>query len=150
MPQSLSCILLHLVFSTKDREPVIRPDVLGDLHAFLGGIARDCDCPALTVGGTADHVHLLCSLSRTTSAAQLVEELKTRSSKWIKDKGGVLEIFHWQSGYGAFSVGRSQVDAVRSYIAGQADHHRKATFQEEYRAFLTKYDVPFDERYVWD
>jgi putative transposase len=150
MPQSLSCVLVHLVFSTKEREPLIRADVEPDLHAFLGGIARDCRCPALAVGGTADHIHILTSLSRTISLAQLAEDLKSRSSKWIKTKGGVFEVFHWQAGYGAFSLGKSQEEAVRAYIANQKEHHRRVTFQDEFRAFLKKYAVPYDERYIWD
>ena len=150
MPQSLSLILVHLIFSTKDREPFIHSDVEGDLHGFLGGIGRDCHCPALTIGGMADHVHVLTSVSRTTTVAQLVEELKTRSSKWIKDKGPAYELFHWQNGYGAFSIGKSQEDVVRAYITGQKEHHRQTTFQEEFLAFLKKYGVEYDERYIWE
>jgi REP element-mobilizing transposase RayT len=150
MPQSLSLILVHVIFSTKDREPFIRPEMEADLHAFLGGIARDCGCTALAVGGTDDHVHLLCSLSRTMTVADLIEELKTRSSKWIKTKDRAYDHFHWQNGYGAFSIGRSQDQTVRRYIANQREHHRKTTFQDEFRAFLKKYGVEYDERYVWD
>ena len=150
MPQSFSVVLVHLIFSTKDRERLIGASVEADLHAFLGGIARDCGCPALAVGGTADHVHVLASLSRTQTLAQLVEELKTRSSKWIKSKGGTHKVFHWQNGYGAFSVGKSQEDAVRKYIAAQKQHHRKTRFKDEFVGFLKKYGIAYDERYLWD
>jgi REP element-mobilizing transposase RayT len=150
MPQSLSLILVHLVFSTKKREPLILPEIEGELQAFMGGIARDCGCPALVIGGTADHRHLLCSLSRTMTVAALIEELKTRSSKWIKTKGREYTGFSWQAGYGAFSIGKSQVPIVQRYIAGQKEHHRRVSFQDEFRAFLKKYGVEYDERYVWD
>jgi putative transposase len=150
MPQSLSVVLVHLIFSTKEREPFIRPEIEPELHAMLGGIGRDIQCTVLAVGGTADHVHLLCLLSRTVAIASLVEELKTRSSKWVKTKGNLFAKFHWQRGYGVFSVGRSQEEQVKRYIAGQKAHHRKVTFQDEVRAFLKKYGVEYDERYVWD
>jgi len=150
MPQSLSVVLVHLVFSTKNREPLIHPDVQTELYAFLGGTARDCGCPMLDRGGTEDHIHLLCSLSRTITIANLVEELKTRSSKWLKTKGPAYAGFHWQSGYGVFSIGRSQEAVVKKYIAGQAEHHRKFSFQDEFRLLLRKYGVEYDERYVWD
>jgi putative transposase len=150
MPQSLSLILVHLVFSTKNREPLIRSEIEGELQAFLGGIARDCGCPALAIGGTEDHRHLLCSLSRTRTVASLVEDLKTRSSKWIKTKGPAYAGFSWQAGYGAFSIGKSQIGVVLRYIMNQKQHHRKLSFQDEFRALLRKYDVAYDERYIWD
>lgn len=150
MPQSLSVILVHLVFSTKNREPLLRPDVLPAMYPFLGGIARDCGCPMLDRGGTEDHVHLLCSLSRTITVAALVEKLKTRSSKWLKTKGTAYASFHWQNGYGVFSIGRSQQEALKRYIAGQAEHHKKVSFQDEFRLLLRKYGVEYDEHYVWD
>ena len=100
--------------------------------------------------GTDDHIHLVCSLGRTVTVATLLEEVKKSTSKWIKTKGEQYAHFSWQAGYGAFSIGQSQLDAVRQYIAGQREHHRKRTFQEEFREFLAKYNVPYDERYVWD
>jgi putative transposase len=114
MPQSLSFVLVHLVFSTKNRFPFIRPEDESKIHAFMGGIARDCRSPAYTVGGADDHVHLLCNLSRTLTVAKLLEELKSRSSKWLKTLGASYRDFHWQSGYGAFSIGRSQENALRA------------------------------------
>ena len=150
MPQSFSVVLLHIVFSTKNRAPIIRRDVESDLHAFLGGITRDCGCVALDIGGTEDHVHLLCSLSRTITIASLVEDVKTRSSKWLKTKGKSYGQFHWQNGYGAFSIGKSQEGALKRYIARQKEHHKRVSFQDEFRTILRKYVVQWDERYVWD
>ena len=102
------------------------------------------------MGGVADHAHILCSLSRTYSIAKILGEIKASSSKWVKTKGGILRKFIWQSGYGIFSVSQSQVEAVRQYIARQEEHHRKKTFQEEYRELLEKHQIEFDERYIWD
>ncbi len=150
MPQSLSCILIHLVFSTKNRVPFLSRDIQDELHAYLVGILNGIDCPSYRVGGAEDHVHLFFALSRTRTIAQVVETLKTSSSKWIKTKGAEFQEFHWQSGYGAFSVSASHADAVVEYIRDQEAHHQKTTFQDEYRKLLEKYDVAFDEKYVWD
>jgi REP element-mobilizing transposase RayT len=116
----------------------------------MTGILQKLDCPALTVGGVADHVHILCQLSRKVSIADLVQEVKSGSSKWTKSIERAIPSFHWQSGYAAFSVSQSNVDQVRRYIAGQEIHHRERTFQDELRAFLRRHQVEFDERYVWD
>jgi REP element-mobilizing transposase RayT len=97
-----------------------------------------------------DHVHLLFRLGRKRSLAEIVEEVKKSSSKWIKTKGPQYKDFYWQSGYGAFSIGQSGIDALKAYIANQKEHHRKKTFQEEFREFLAKYQIEYDERYVWD
>ncbi|HEX4965794.1 MAG TPA: IS200/IS605 family transposase [Thermoanaerobaculia bacterium] len=150
MPQSLCRILVHLIFSTKNRAPVLTPEVRTELHPYLAGTLRQVDCPALKVGGVEDHVHLLFGLSRTWTVAQVVEAIKTGSSKWIKTKGTAFTEFHWQAGYGAFSVSQSSVDAVIRYIQDQEEHHRKVTFQEEFRSFLRRYQIAYDERYVWD
>src|SRR5215216_3762880 len=150
MPQSLSSILIHLVFSTKNREPYITTEIEPELHAYLAAVFRECHSPALTINGTANHIHSLFTLSRTVSVAEIVEEVKKRSSKWAKTKGGAHRNFQWQTGYGAFSVSQSNVAAVKKYIAGQKEHHRRKTFEEEYRSFLEKYGVAYDERYVWD
>ncbi len=151
MPQSLAKVLVHIIFSTKNRNPFLTDrDIRGEMHAYLGGTCNNLDCPVLIVGGVADHVHILCSLTRNLSLAKVVGEVKRESSKWIKTKGRILTKFAWQSGYGAFSVSQSQVERVRQYIAGQEQHHRKKTFQDEYRAFLKSYGVDYDERYVWD
>ena len=120
------------------------------LHAYLATVARNADCECYRVGGTADHVHLAVRFSRTITAAQLVEELKTSSSKWLKTQSPDLAGFSWQRGYGAFSVGPTNLDDLRQYIDNQEEHHCVHTFQEEYLAFLTKYGIEYEERYVWD
>ncbi|NJN31548.1 MAG: IS200/IS605 family transposase [Synechococcales cyanobacterium RM1_1_8] len=150
MPQSLSYLLTHIVFSTKDRAPLLDATVRPALHAYLATVARNVDCECFRVGGVADHVHLAVRLSRTITMAQLVEKLKTSSSKWLKTQSSALASFSWQRGYGAFSVGRSDLDALLHYIDNQEKHHHTGSFQNEYRAFLTKYNIEYDERYVWE
>ena len=139
MPQSLAKILVHTVFSTKERRPFLRDAALRDeLHRYLGGILTNLDCQPIIVGGVEDHVHLLCALSKTHSVADMVKEVKRGSSVWLKTKGPELSDFAWQSGYGMFSIGFSQIEAVRNYIAGQEQHHRKISFQDEYRELLRR------------
>jgi putative transposase len=150
MPQSLSFLLIHIVFSTKDRTPFLSPEIRPDLHAYLATVTRNAGCECFRAGGVADHVHLAIRLSRTTTVAHLVEELKTSSSKWLKTQSSALAHFAWQNGYGAFSVGPADLESLRKYIDTQEEHHRTHTFQEEYRAFLKRYGVEFDERYIWD
>lgn len=150
MPQSLSNILLHLIWSTKDRHPWLELGPREKTHAFLAGAVRRMDCEAYRVGGVADHVHLAVRLSRTLSVADLVKEVKTASSKWLKEQDPAFTGFSWQQGYGAFSVGMSQKETLLHYIDTQEEHHRTRTFQDEYRDFLKKYGIDFDERYVWD
>jgi REP element-mobilizing transposase RayT len=151
MPQSLAKVLLHIVFSTKNRYPFLGDkNIRDEMHAYLGGACKALDCPALKVGGVSDHVHILCALSRSLTIAKLVGEIKRESSKWVKTKGRMLGKFAWQNGYGAFSVGQTEVERVRAYIAGQQEHHKLRTFQDEYRAFLRENGVEYDERYVWD
>jgi REP element-mobilizing transposase RayT len=150
MPQSLSRILIHLVFSTKNRERVITPAIQNELYPYLAGTLDIIECPSLQVGGVEDHVHLFFGLSRTRTMADVVETVKTSSSKWIKTKGAEFADFHWQSGYGVFSVSQSDADTVVAYVRNQAQHHKKMTFQDEYRRLLERYRVTFDERYVWD
>jgi REP element-mobilizing transposase RayT len=150
MPQSLSSILVHLIFSTKNREPFISTAIEQELHPYMAKIFRGLRSPSLTIGGTDDHVHILFSLGRTIEVAELVKEVKSESSKWIKSKGKEFENFYWQRGYGAFSIGQSQVTAVKRYIARQKVHHQRVTFQDEYRKFLKSYGIDYDERYVWD
>lgn len=141
---------MHIVFSTKDRQPFIHPSVAPELYAYLGGICKNMESFPVEIGGSTDHVHILCLLSRKMALMKLVEELKSHSSKWIKDKGHEYRSFYWQNGYGGFSVNPTEIDIVRKYISGQNEHHEKRTFQDEYRAFLKKYAVEYDERYVWD
>jgi putative transposase len=149
--QSLASILLHVVFSTKDRQPFLRDKLLrGELHRYLGGILEKLDCQPLMIGGIEDHVHLLFALSRSAVTADVIKEIKRSSSVWIKRRAPELDSFAWQSGYGVFSIGFSQVEAARSYLARQEEHHRKTSFQEEYRELLSRYEIAYDERYVWD
>ena len=151
MPQSHAQIYLHLVFSTKGRRPFLQDaNLRNELHHYLGGGCRNQGSPSLIVGGVEDHVHILCRLARTTTVSDLVKELKRESSVWLKSKGPLLADFHWQDGYGAFSLSPAHVPQVRDYIAGQEEHHKKVTFQDELRRLLTLYEVEFDERYVWD
>lgn len=150
MPQSLSSILVHLVFSTKHRTPWIHPEIEPELHPYMATVLRNADCPSLAINGTEDHLHILFCLSRTTSVSDVVEEVKTSSSRWIKTKASDLHDFHWQAGYGAFSIGRSNVPAMKRYIACQKEHHRRRSFQDEFRELLRKYRIDYDERYVWD
>jgi REP element-mobilizing transposase RayT len=150
MPQSLSRILIHLAFSTKNRERILTPTIQTELHPYLAVTLDNIECPSLQVGGVEDHVHLFFGLSRTRTIAEVVETVKTSSSKWIKTKGASFAEFYWQSGYGAFSVSQSDADTVVTYIRNQAQHHQKMTFQDEYRRLLERYHVAFDEKYVWD
>ncbi len=151
MPQSLAKILVHTVFSTKDRRPFLRDKSLREeLHHYIGGILNRLDCQPVIVGGVEDHVHFLCALSRTCQAAEMVKEVKRGSSLWLKTKSPDLHDFAWQNGYGIFSIGFSQIKVVSDYIAGQEEHHHKVSFQDELRALLKRYEIEFDERYVWD
>jgi putative transposase len=151
MPQSLSRMVVHMVFSTKNCEPFLRDDELRKrLHAYMAGILQELHCDPILINGVEDHVHVLCNLSRTLSLAKVVEELKKSSSKWMKEQDEGFMEFYWQAGYGAFSVSQSKVDSVRNYIAGQEEHHRTISFQEEYRAFCRRHGVALDERQAWD
>ena len=151
MPQSLANVLLHIVFSTKHRQPFLRRREHRDvMTGYLIGTLQNLKCPSLQVGVVEDHVHILCVLHRTIAIAKLVEEVKTSSSLRIKQEGADLHDFHWQNGYGVFSVSQSNSGQVRHYVATQEEHHRKMTFQDEYRLLLTRHEIEFDERYVWD
>ena len=150
MPQSLSLVIVHVIFSTKERRPFIEPDTRPKLHAYLATVARNAGCDAYRVGGVADHVHLAIRLSRTITIADLVETLKTSSSKWLKTQSPGLDEFSWQRGYGCFSVGPSDLDALCAYIDHQEEHHKTRTFQDEFRMFLEKYGVKYEEAYVWN
>ena len=150
MPQSLGKVILHIVFSTKGRQPWLDSDVRPRMHAYLATICRDVGVEFVRVGGVADHVHIVTTLPRTLSQAYLIEQIKKASSKWIKALDARYRAFFWQRGYGAFSVSPCQLDAVLNYVKTQQEHHRTRTFEEEYRELLRKHGVDFDERYVWD
>lgn len=142
MGQSLVQNYIHIIFSTKNRQPFIKKTVEPELHGYLGGICNRLDCQVIKIGGFKDHIHILCKLSKNFPLTRLMKEIKSHSSKWIKTKGEKYNNFYWQDGYGAFSVNPSQVEVVIDYITRQHEHHQNRTFQEEYRAFL--------KRYVWD
>lgn len=150
MPQSLSNVIVHVIFSTKNREPWLDSAIRPRMHAYLATICRDLGGQALRVNGVADHVHIVTTLPRTLSQAQMIEQVKKTSSKWIKVLESRYRGFFWQRGYGAFSVSASQLNAVLQYLEAQEEHHRTRTFQEEYRELLHRHGVEFDERYVWD
>lgn len=149
MPQSLSLVIVHLVFSTKDRAALIPTEMQPRLHAYLAEVARGLGCHAYRVGGVADHVHLALTLPRTVTQ-DLVKELKTASNHWLGKQDAVYEDFAWQRGYGIFSVGKSQLAALERYIDNQEAHHQRRTFQNEFRDLLERYGVSWDEAYVWD
>jgi len=150
MPQSLAKNLIHLVFSTKERRPWLDGAIREELHRYACGILKDLESPALAVNSVTDHVHILFNLHRTKALADAVMEVKRGTSKWIKTKRPQFADFHWQAGYGAFSVSQSAVAEVEDYIRKQPEHHQKLTFQDEFRRFLQRYGIEFDERYVWD
>jgi REP element-mobilizing transposase RayT len=149
MSQSLAQILVHLVFSTKNREHLLTDDIRDQLHAYIGGIVENKKGALLKAGSVADHIHLLIAHPRTCGPSELVQEIKVGSSKWLKVKSVCNTDFHWQSGYGIFSISPTHRASLEQYIGNQEEHHRQVTFQDEYRRLLNKYGIHFDERYVW-
>lgn len=150
MAHTFSSLLTHVIFSTKDRVPFIDAELKPRLFAYMGGIVRELDSTALAINGPADHVHLLISTPPALALADLMRVVKTNSSRWAHQEFPARSAFAWQTGYGAFSVSRSNVDAVREYIADQEEHHRRVTFQEEFIAFLKRHGIAYDERYIWE
>jgi REP element-mobilizing transposase RayT len=150
MAQSLSKIILHLVFSTKGRAKLILPELRSDLFAYMAGICSSLKSHAFKIGGTDNHVHIACSLPRTITVGNLLEEIKSSSSKWIKTKNPRCSSFSWQAGYGAFSCGQSQLPVLIKYIEKQYEHHGNKNFEDELRELLNAYEVEHDERYLWD
>jgi REP element-mobilizing transposase RayT len=142
-------VLVHVIFSTKDRVPAITPDIAPRLYPYMGGIVRSLDCIAISINGVADHVHLLIAQHQSISLADLMRTLKTNSSKWVHETWPNVS-FAWQIGYGAFSVSKSNEDAVKQYIAAQEEHHQKMTFQEEFIAFLKRHEIAYDPKYIWE
>jgi REP element-mobilizing transposase RayT len=149
MSQSFTNKLIQLVYSTKDREPLLTEDILHKLVAYQDGIFKTCECPAIVIGGVEDHLHALLLLSENIALRTIIEEVNKGSSKWIKTQGKSLEYFYWQRGYGAFSVSQSNVDAVRKYIETQVEHHQSLSFQDEFCELLRGHRMEFDERYMW-
>ena len=151
MPQSLSIVYIHLVFSTKNRRPFLRDrETREDLHSYLGGISKQLDCPPIIVGGVEDHVHLLTRFGRTITQAEWVKELKRISNLWLKQRGNQYMDFEWQGGYADFSVSQSNLEQVTQYIANQEEHHRKMSFQDEVRELLKRHQQEWDEKYIWE
>ena len=150
MSQSLAKVCTHIVFSTKYRQPLIDEKIENELWSYMGGICNEWGCLPIQIGGYVDHIHILCVLSRKITIMKLLEEVKRSSSKWIKTKGLAYQDFYWQNGYGIFSVNPYELEIVVRYIANQKIHHQKKTFQVEYRGFLKRYNIEYDERFVWD
>jgi putative transposase len=150
MANTYTCLHYHMIFSTKQRERWITQDIEQRVWAYLGGIARENDLKPLLIGGVDDHVHMLVSMPPSISVSEALKRIKGGSSGWVKENFPNLQGFGWQDGYGAFTVSKSQIHGVEEYIRGQREHHRVKTFQEEYRAFLNKHEIKYDERYLWD
>jgi REP element-mobilizing transposase RayT len=148
MAHTAGNLVIHLIFSTKRRQPLITAEIRNDLFAYLGGMVREIRGAALIINGTADHVHMLVRIRPAQSAAEIARVVKANSSRWVREKWNMR--FAWQTGYGAFSVSESNVPAVCRYIATQEEHHRKRTFQEEYVAFLKRNKISYDERHIWE
>jgi putative transposase len=148
MSQSFAQIYVHIVFHTKNNEKLIGEDIENELYSYMGGILKNYKSIPIQIGGTSDHVHILCTLPKTITTADLVEEVKKSSSKWIKTKDIRYKDFFWQDGYGAFSVSKSVVDSVKEYILNQKEHHKKVTSLDEYKTLLKENGIPFEERYL--
>jgi putative transposase len=152
MPQSLAQIYVHIVFSTKDRKPWLHDgDLCDQLYAYMATILRDnVDSPAILINGAEDHVHVLVRLSRKFPVMKVVQESKVETSKWLKRQATIADDFSWQAGYGAFSVSASALEAVKVYIRNQREHHRRMSFQDEFRELCSRHGLELDERYAWD
>ena len=150
MAQSLSKVLLHVVFSTKNRRGWINEELKPRLHAYLAGACRNLGCEAYRVGGVEDHVHMACTLPRTMAVSKLLEEINKSSSSWVKKQGSEFQTLAWQAGYGAFSLGQSQLPQVLRYIDNQDAHHQQRSFREEFLDLLKRYEIDYDEKYLWD
>lgn len=150
MAQTLVKLYVHIIFSTKHRADLIQPEIEEELFAYIGGISNNNNSKLLAANGTRNHIHLLVSMSKNIELSKLVGDIKRDSSKWIKTKESAYHLFQWQDGYGAFSVGYTQIEDVKKYIANQKAHHANVSFEDEFRYFLNKYDVEYDERYVWN
>jgi len=150
MSQALAKIYLHLIFSTKNRERSLPEDIGADLHSYMGGILNGLGCSPIEINSELDHVHVLFAMTRTETVSNVVGQLKKSSNDWLRNRNPQFRDFYWQGGYGVFSVSQSNVEEVRQYIRGQREHHKQVSFQDEFRSFLKRYEIEFDERYVWD
>jgi len=150
MPQSLAKIYIHLICSTKNRERVLPDEIRPDLHAYMGGTLRGLGCSPIEINTEPDHAHPLFVMTRTETLSDVVGQVKKTATDWLRARGPQFANFYWQGGYDAFSVSQSAVEEVREYIRNQREHHKRVSFQEEFRAFLKRYEIEFEERYVWD
>jgi len=152
MSQSIAKVVIHIVFSTKNRKPWLQSSNLRDeLFAYMATILRNnVDSPAILIGGAEDHIHALCLLSRKFAIMKVIQEAKTETSKWIKKQSNETSDFSWQAGYGAFSVSESNIPQVKEYIQNQKEHHRRMTYQDEFRELCKRHGIELDERYAWD
>ena len=148
MAQSLSKVILHIIFSTKNRSPFLKKDIRSKTHAYIATIIRDMNSNAYRVGGTEDHIHIACSLPRTISQSDFVQKIKSCSSKWVKEHGN--NGFFWQKGFGIFSISISHLPVLLEYIDNQTEHHKKISFKDEFRKLLEKYNIEYDEKYIWE
>ena len=149
MPHSFVSFLIHAVFSTKDRQPTLAPELSSRLFPYIGGIIRELHGTPLAVNGPADHVHLLLSIPANVSVAEALRVVKANSSRWVHEQFPAQSGFAWQSGYGAFTVSRSKLDDVRNYVTSQQEHHRLVSFQDEFLALLNKHGIQYDARGLW-
>ncbi len=149
MAQSLSDIILHIVFSTKDREPLIHHHLEEELYKYICGVCRNLECPVIKINGVEDHIHILLHLDKSMATSKLISEIKSNSSRWVKTKGNQYKKFAWQAGYGAFSVSRPNLHQVVKYIDAQKKHHKKISFKEEFIAMLQRAQIPYDEKNLW-
>jgi REP element-mobilizing transposase RayT len=150
MPQTFTSLLCHLIFSTKNREPFLDPELRPRLFGYMGGILREEGATPLIVNGPEDHVHALVATPPTRALSDVMRVLKTNSSRWVHEQWPEKKAFAWQAGYGAFSVSKSNAEEVRRYVENQEEHHKHVSFQDEFRAFLHRHGISFDERYIWE
>ena len=148
MSQSFVQFYTHIVFHTKNNKPLIKQEIEVELYSYLGGILKNHKSNPIQIGGTSDHIHILCTLPKTMAPADLVEEIKKSSSKWIKTKGSAYQNFYWQDGYGGFSVSNSGVESVKKYIITQKEHHKKVSTLDEYKILLDAYGIKYEEKYL--
>jgi putative transposase len=148
MSQSYVQFYVHIVFHTKNNIKFIREDTETELYAYIGGILKNLRSIPIKIGGTTDHLHMLCTLPKTMCPADLVEEVKKSTSKWLKTKGSGYRNFYWQDGYGGFSVSSHDINIITNYISNQKEHHKKISFMDEYRQLLKEYGIAFEEKYL--
>ncbi len=150
MSQSLSQLYVHMVFHIKKNSPIIQSKNSNELYAYINGIIKNMDCTPIALNGTPDHIHILCGLSKNISLSKAIQEIKRSSSRWLKLLNNNYRNFEWQAGYGAFSVSSSVLGKTERYINDQREHHKKIDFRKEYILLLEKYDIQYDEKYLWE